>query len=113
MTRLQIYNRVWYNVNKANRLWEVGLKMPRIVYYTRGSVAGWAKCEENILGFNERIANLNGKEFRFIVIHEVAHLVTYSLWSDIRRHHSKEFIIIDKALGGKGFVYHTLKTTKD
>lgn len=109
MTRNQIKNKVRRVINKANKMWRLDVSYPKVTFYTRGNVAGWADCFGHHLAFNERIADLNKIDFNDIVIHEVAHLVTYKLFPKAKRHHGKEFMVVDLALGGGGFAHHELE----
>jgi predicted SprT family Zn-dependent metalloprotease len=108
MTRTQIARRVRYYVKKANKIWGLQVPNPQISYFTRGNTAGRAYCYEHRLEFNERLATLNPTKFTPIVIHEVAHLITFQLFPDLKRHHPHQFMAIDLALGGGGFVHHNL-----
>lgn len=108
MDRKQIARSVRYYVKKANRIWNLNIPNPSIEYFSKGRTAGWAQCSDNVLGFNERIAQHNPKRFKLIVIHEVSHLVAYYIWPKHRRHHGTEFFVIDRALGGGGFTLHDL-----
>lgn len=109
MTRTQIIRKTRSVINKANRIWRLNVPYPVITFYQRGTTAGWADSSLNTIRYNERISSLNPEEFKYIIIHEVAHLVCNKIFPNAKRPHGKEFKVIDLALGGKGFTKHDLK----
>ena len=84
--------------------------MPKITFFSNGTDAGWSKSWLNELGFNEVLALQNPDGFPYIIIHEVAHLVCDKIFPRTKRHHGKEFMVIDYSLGGNGRVHHEFNT---
>lgn len=113
MNRTQIKAKVRRVVAKANKIWGIDMKNPKVTFFCNSRDAGWAICDEHILGFNQEIAEINGIDFDPIVIHEVAHLVAVKLYPSAKKHHGREFMAVDLMLGGGGFSHHNLVIPSD
>ena len=110
MNRNQIRTKVKQLINKANKMYRLEMDMPTISFFSKGTRAGWSMSDTNSVGFNEVLAQENSEQFKAIVIHEVAHLVTDTIFPNAKRPHGKEFQVIDMSLGGEGFSNHDFDT---
>ena len=108
MNRASIRSKAARLIDKANKMFKTNIKHPKVIFYDKGTNAGWAESVSNVLAFNEILAEENPTEFKDIVIHEVAHIVTDNIFPNALRTHGKEFQVICRALGGTGEASHTM-----
>ncbi len=91
---------------KANDIWNLDLDVPSIDFYSKGKVAGTARCISWRLEFNEILMDENKDSFIQTIIHEVAHLVTHKLYPNAKQNHGPEFKYVITKLGGEAKTYH-------
>lgn len=94
-------------VAQANKKFNLNMPIPSIEFFIKGHVAGWAHCQQHKVEYNITIAKAYPDRFHNTVIHEVAHLVVYTIYGDKVAAHGKEFKSIDLMLGGLGTTYHS------
>lgn len=105
---INITNRVHELVEKANQKYNANIPKLNVTFDIRGKkVAGMAYYRSNKVSFNMfYINNMPAEEFDSTVIHEVAHIVTRTVFPNARQSHGPEFKSVDLALGGRGTRCH-------
>lgn len=106
MEKSQIVNEVYSVVQKANSLFKLDIKNPQVNFYTKGRAAGLAYRSGDRVEFNSVIAKENSESFKEVIIHEIAHIVTWKLYPYAKQSHGPEFRYICRVLGGTGNTYH-------
>jgi predicted SprT family Zn-dependent metalloprotease len=88
-----------------------GMLGPKVEWFEKTGKAGYAKLAHNIVGFNVEIARRVGqREFKNTVIHEIAHLVTYTI-DPLAPHHGRTFKNVMANLGGIPNTFHSYDVT--
>lgn len=93
-------------------MFHTNIDRPTVIFYNKGSNAGWAESTSNVVAFNEILAKENPIEFKDVVIHELAHIVTDKLFPNATRMHGQEFKVVCRALGGTGDTKHDLDISR-
>lgn len=105
----QIKDLVKYYWNKAVEIYpNINKNPPRVYFFTKTVVAGYAWDHSHFVSFNTTIAQYNNPEdFEEVVAHEIAHRVQAYLHPR-SKNHGYCFHRIMKALYGKSDEYHNL-----
>lgn len=108
MNKTQIRSYVKRLIEKSNKMFKTNIDRPTVTFFNKGQNAGWSESVSNVVAFNEILALENPVEFRDVVVHEVAHIVTDKLFPNATRMHGQEFKVVCRALGGSGETRHDL-----
>ena len=77
-------------IEKANSVFNVSINMPYVSYKLKGRCAGQHVTSKSEIRYNVGLATENWENFlENIVIHEVAHYVTYNLYGTLRTRKGK------------------------
>lgn len=111
MNRSQCEALVKQTLNKANELYHIHLDNIPVEFYSRGTVAGKAYYSPIFkLQFHSGLMEQNSDNFENTIIHEVAHLVTKTVYPKAKQAHGPEFKSVMQALGGEPNTYHNYQT---
>lgn len=89
----------------VNKTFNIKFKEPAVLFFEHRTIAGKANYQEHSVYFNRILMVQEG--FHNTVVHEVAHLVTGTLFPDAKQHHGPEFKNVMRALGGIPSTYHS------
>lgn len=94
-------------ISRLNRNVKLLVNRPKVVFFTKGTRAGWCRYMTNEIGFNEVIARDNWNKFEETIIHEIGHLVVWYNFPNAKQHHGPEFRWVMRAMGGRGSTKHS------
>lgn len=100
-------------VNVANEKFpDAKVTMPRIEFFQRTGRAGTVWHLQNLIMYNEVLAQDNLSEFPNVAKHEVAHIVTHRIYPNAKQAHGPEFKHVLTKMGGDGRTYHSMDVSK-
>lgn len=110
--KMQVQRQLKRDLALAEKHFQRSFPEPQVNYNVRGKKAGVAYFQTNEIRFNPILLQENGLDFvKQVVPHELAHLLVYQLFGQVKQPHGKEWkMIMEDVLGVPAKTYHSFNT---
>lgn len=113
LLKMQVQRQLKRDLDTANRYFNRQFPLPSVNYNVRGLKAGVAYLQQNEIRLNPVLLAENGQAFvQQVVPHELAHLLVYQQFGQVRSHGKEWKMMMEQVLGVPAEIYHRFDTSK-